>query len=391
MKTKLKELLVLHFLNDGIRTTLIVFLPFITKDLYLSLTQAGFLGSAQPLIAALLAIPTGYVIGRFGGLRIIFILLIIYSLATLGIASSFNGTVVFFMYLIAAIGFGMFHTVGFTLVGKISDDGNMGRNMGNFFAIGEIGRLSIPPLAIFAVSFMGWRPVVAAFGILGILLFIISRFLPNSKDVSLHSKNQEKQNHKEFLVDIFNLFKNKRVTLVTLGAIIDSIASSPIYVYLPFLLLAKHISTAELSIAMGVFFMGSLIGKKFLGVGVDKFGDSKVFIISEICMALSLVIIVQNMPYFLLLFLSVSLGIFSKGTSPVVQTMFSTLSHKDHYHKIFAISETTIGLAAAIAIILLGGLADATGIYMLFYTTAFFAILATVPIYAFSKMSSSRT
>lgn len=71
MRTQLKELLILHFLNDGVRTTIIVLLPLIAVDLSLSLTQVGFLGSSQPLIGALLALPTGYILGKLGGYKVI--------------------------------------------------------------------------------------------------------------------------------------------------------------------------------------------------------------------------------------------------------------------------------------------------------------------------------
>jgi predicted MFS family arabinose efflux permease len=389
MKTQLKELLLLHFLNDGMRTTLIVLLPFITKDLSLSLTQAGFLGASQPLIAALVAIPTGYILGRFGGIHVIFTLLAVYSLSMFGLAFSLNASMLFSLYFLAAIGFGMFHTVGFTLTAKVSTPENVGRNMGNFTAIGEIGRVALPPLAIFALAFVGWRVVVGVFGFIGLLLFIASRFFAAPKDISLHKESEEPQSRREFLKDIFFLFKNKQAAYVTLAAIIDSLASSPIYVYLPFLLLNKGLDATQLGIAMGGFFIGSLLGKKFLGLGVDKLGNVKVFVVSEFCMALSLIFISQSSQYLLLLFFTMLLGIFTKGTSPVVQTMFSELSHKDHYHKIFAVSELALGLSAVVAITILGSLADKTGITIIFYVTAVLAIIATIPIFAFSRRKVS--
>jgi len=45
-------------LNDGVRTAVITLLPFMAKDISLSLAQVGFLGSSQPLIGALIALPT---------------------------------------------------------------------------------------------------------------------------------------------------------------------------------------------------------------------------------------------------------------------------------------------------------------------------------------------
>src|SRR5258708_107323 len=157
MKPSVKELFILHFLNDGVRTTFVILLPFMAKDISLSLSQVGFLGSSQSLIAALIALPTGFIMGKFEGFRLIFMLLLIYSLGALGISFSFNLPLLFLTYYFAALGFGMFHTVGFALTAKNSDSSNLGRNMGDFTAIGDIGRVALPPLAVLLSSFIGWR------------------------------------------------------------------------------------------------------------------------------------------------------------------------------------------------------------------------------------------
>ena len=384
MRSQIKELLILHFLNDGVRTSLVILLPFIAKDLSLSLTQAGFLGASQPLLGALLALPTGYIIGKLGGVHVLFALLIAYSLGALGIALAPNVSILFIAYFAAAMGFGMFHTVGFSLTAKNSTPDNVGRNMGNFTAIGEIGRVSLPPLAVFAVSFLGWRPTLGIVGIVGIILFFALKLFSPPKDVHIFGA-EKPQNHKEFIRDVIYLFRNRQAAYISLAAVIDSLASSPIYVYLPFLLLAKGINATELSIAMGGFFVGSLLGKAFLGLSVDKLGNRKVFIISELFMAAALVLVAQSSNYLLLLFFAIILGIFTKGTSPVVQTMFSKLTDKEHYHKVFAVSELIIGLAAVLTITMMGSLADKTGITNIFYSAAVLAILATLPVFVLHK------
>ena len=61
----LKEINILHFLNDGVRSTFVTLLPFIAKDLHISLSSIGFLGSAQALFGSLLALPAGFLSSRF--------------------------------------------------------------------------------------------------------------------------------------------------------------------------------------------------------------------------------------------------------------------------------------------------------------------------------------
>lgn len=316
-------------------------------------------------------------------------LLLIYSLGILGVSSSINDSMLFFMFFLAAMGFGMFHTIGFSLTAKTSTPDTIGRNMGNFTSLGEIGRVSLPPLAVFATSLVGWRLSLGIIGIVGFLLFFIARIFSFARDVST-AKKTTSQNHISFLKDIVSLFKTRNAIYITFAAIIDSLASNPIYVFLPFLLVAKGTTPTQLGIAMAGFFVGSLFGKSLLGRGVDKLGNIKVFIFSEICMAISLLLISQSTNYLFLVLFSALLGIFTKGTSPVVQTMFSQLSHKDHYHKVYAVSELAIGLSAVITIIVMGIIADKTNIMIVFYIAAFLACLAILPILAFSKTKGSR-
>ncbi len=383
----IKRLLLLHFLNDGIRTTFVVLLPFIASDLSLSLTLVGFLGSSQPLIASILALPTGFLASRFGGFHLLLYLLIIYSLGALGIALSGNLSILLAAFTLGSLGFGMFHTIGFSLVAKTSDKTNIGKAMGDFTSMGEIGRIAIPPIAVFFVSLIGWRPTLIILSCIGFSAFCIFRFfLPRQDTHSVHTP-LEKESHRDFLKHIGLLLTTKRFFLITLSSIFDSFASSPIYIFLPFLLLAKGLSIELLAITTASFFIGSLAGKTLLGRSVDKIGNKRVFIFSEISMAIILMLIAISSHFILLFLFAFFLGVFTKGTSPVVQTMFSQMAHKDHYDKVYAVSELAIGSAAVVTIIIMGIIADIFGVYFVFYACAALAVIAVAPILLLPKIS----
>ena len=389
MKTQLKELLFLHFLNDGVRTTVIVLLPFIAKDLSLSLTQVGFLGSSQPLLAALFALPSGYITAKFGGFKAIFTLLVIYSVGVLGTAFSTNEITLFGMYLFTAIGFSMFHPVGFTLTAQTSEQKNVGRFMGDFSATGEIGRVALPPLALFFATIAGWRITLIVASVIGFSVFFAFLLKFPKNHMSESEDTTKMTTRRQFVKDIYYLFKNKKAFCISLSAIFDTAASSPQQVFLPFLLLAKGTSAANLAVAMGCFFVGSLVGKSILGRWADKFGNIKIFIFSEFCMAVILITLTQTASFIWLLLFCGLLGAFTKGTSPVVQVMFTELSDKIHYHKIFAFSELIIAVAAVLSVNLLGNLADHTDISVVFFAGAILAICASIPIFIYSNIKTS--
>src|SRR4051812_17770138 len=88
MKNKFLYITAFHFLNDGFSASLLLFLPFIAKDLGLNLVQVGALGSALNVLAMVLALPTIFLARRFGSFKIILMAMFTYGLGYLLISVS---------------------------------------------------------------------------------------------------------------------------------------------------------------------------------------------------------------------------------------------------------------------------------------------------------------
>lgn len=380
MGKELKELWILHILNDGVRSTFVVMLPFIARDLSINLSNVGFLGSSQPLFGAILALPAGFLASKLGGFRILTFLLLIYSLGALSTSFSPNLLFIYLSFFLGAAGFGMFHTVGFSLVAKSSEKGNVGKNMGNFTAVGDLGRVAIPTIAVFLVSLIGWRLTFALLSLVGLTAFLVFSLLKIKKDeYKLNEAENLKESPRQFFTHILRLLQERKVLFTLLAAILDTLASTPVFLFLPFLILSKGITITQYGIITGVFFAGSLFGKFMLGRGVDKLGNIKIFIISEIMMAIGLLLLTFFSNFFIVLMLSFLIGSFTRGTIAVVQSMISQVSHKLHYDKLYGVSETLIHLFSFIIIILMGVLADKFGVTFVFYACSALAILAIFP------------
>ncbi len=378
MKPSLSQLYLLHVLNDGVRTALVVLLPFIAKDLSLSLTQVGFLGSSQGLLMMLLGIPAGLLAARLGGLRLLSFALILYSISVIAIAFSTNIALVVLAFYAAAVGFGVFHPVGFASIAKYAPIDQIGISMGKFSSLGEIGRMGIPPAAILATSFIGWRPTMMVMGGIGCLLFILIKFL--YKIPEEHS-SQEVEHHTDWLKMLVYLAKQPKILFSAFSNMIDSSASNIVTIFYPFVILAKGVTPFMLGIMTGVYFIGGLCGKMVLGHGADKMKTSTLFITAELMMAILLVFLALSTNLYVLFMLSFFLGIFTKGTSSVVQTLISESAQEAHFEKVFSISETLSGVAAASAPLIAGVMADSFGVLSTLYLAAFVALLAIVPAY----------
>lgn len=380
-----KSLNILHFLNDGIRTTFVAILPFIALDMSLNLKDVGFLGSTQAAVAIILAIPAGFIAARFGGFKSLVTFMLIYSAGAFlaGIAPNFF--VLTLAYVMSAVGFGIFHTISFALVAKNSKHHNVGKNMGDFASIGDIGRVAMPPAAIFLISIFGWRPTLFLVGAIGLVTFLAIKITTHVKDTkNIEKEIEERENYKDFTKSTLLLFKLKHVRRIMLTAILDSFASSSIFIFLPFILLSKNIPQTQLAIIVGVYFAGSLFGRVVLGRLVDKIGGKKVFVSSEFLMALFLVALTQTGNYLVISVLCFAIGAFTRGTNPIVQSMISKLTSPNLYHKLYAVSEICTYGASVISTMAMGYVSFYYGVNTVYYISAAIAILATAPIITFA-------
>lgn len=387
MDNVLTIIFILHFLNDGIRTVFVSSLPFITKDLHLTFTQVGILGAAQGMLALFLAIPMGIITSKINGIKLLFLLLFAYSVCAIGIGFANNFFVLFFFFYVAAAAFAPFHIIGQSTTARESAKQNIGSNMGTFATIGDSGRVALPAVALFITTYIGWRNAsyVTALGGLIILMTLVW-LLRNKKHVLKNNKKTVlRESSKDWIKQMISMLKQKKLLLIMFGGLFDGIAGASIFIYLPFLLLEKGVMRSLLSFYVGGYFLGSLLGKKYLSKGVETYGSAQVFISAEILMAGLMIIATFSHNAIILFLISCILGLFTRGTTPVVATLFTTVSHEAHYEKVYAIGDIFLGSAAVISPILLGRVADSFGITAPFYLASFFAIAATIPIYLYNR------
>ena len=386
-------LYILHFLNDGFKSIYITLLPFVSKDLHLSFTQVGVLGAASGVLLLALAVPFGIIISKVGGIKLLFLTLLFYSLCAFGIGFSYNFISLVLFFYLGAVAFAPFHIAGNSITARVSPKEKIGSIMGTFSVSGDLGRIALPTIALFIVTFIGWRNTYIYAALFGILVLVILLWsIRNKKHIlqNIHSSDSE-ENTKRWLKKMLSTMRKKQFILIVLAGMLDGFGGSSILIYLPFLLLSKQIPASLLALFMGGYFAGSLFGKKFLSKGTDTFGPSKIFILAELCMATLMILLTATHQSFFLFILSFILGIFTRGTIPVIATLLSTVSHTDHYEKTYAISELFFGISATLAPILLGRVADSSGINLSFYVAAVFALLAVIPIYLYTKTNKLST
>lgn len=256
--------------------------------------------------------------------------------------------------------------------------------MGDFTAIGDVGRIILSSSVSFIIVSIGWRNTSFIYGIVSffLLFLIFFRHYKNNK-TSPEEKKPE--------MNLWQIIKNKKFVFSLLTNFFDNLASSAIFVFLPFLLLKRNINPSLLGLFTGAFLIGNLIGKAGLGRLADKFKNTTVFIVAEFFMAVFIFLLTISHSQFFIIVSSIILGILTAGTIPVRTTLISESTHHLKQHeKVFGIASLVSTIATSLAPIILGRVADIYGIINSFYTAALFALLALVPAYLFSRTKSDK-
>lgn len=384
MKSKINGIYLLHILNDGFQASILLLLPFIAKDLQISLSSVGILGGALNVLQVVLALPAGILAHKYGGYKMLLVSLFLYSLGFIGVAISPVYYLLLMSFVISGLGFGIFHPIAFAEVANSSDKTQRGRIMGNFTAIGDVGRIGFSTIITFVVSYVGWRSssLLLSFAGLIIFVFLFRIFTKNKDNIELKQKEQAKAE------DLKTLFKNKRFVLSTTSSFLDSFASSSLFVFLPFLLLYRNIDPKILGAFTSAFFVGNFFGKTLLGRLTDKFGYLKVFITSEILMAVFILILANSPNLTIIIVSSIILGCFTKGTVPVITTMVSeSVEGKSSFAKAFGLNGLITSIATVLAPITLGIVSDKLGIVSAFALSAGFALIAILPALIMQRMA----
>jgi predicted MFS family arabinose efflux permease len=372
-------LYILHIFNDGYQAAFLILLPFIAKDLGINLTQVGTLGSIIYIMEMIFSLPAGYLAARFDGLKILTVLMFVFAAGFSGLFFTTSLVTLLLPFFLVGVAYGMFHPIGFSLVAKWVEAHTRGRQLGDFTAIGDIGRITLPAIITYLVVLMGWKSTSLAFGISAFVLFIVAFVIYHN-----HKKTQERTEEKHEHISMLKLLMNRKYMLAVFASTLDSIASSSLFIFLPFLLLQKGIAPSILGSFAAAYFVGNFLGKSAIGRLVDKFGNALVFISAEILMAVFIVFLTfTNSPIFIVMF-SVIVGALTKGTVPARTAMgIEALKGHKRFEKAISLSAFFITTGGSIAPLLYGRIADVWGINMTFYVSASIALLAIIPAMIF--------
>lgn len=379
-----------HVIIDGLFESIPILLSFMVIAFGASEKETGMIISLAIMGNTLLGLFTICFSRYWGVLRTVSLIILLYGAGFFINAFSQNLLLTGLCFIIAIAGHSVFHNIALAHLTATSDRCSLGKAMGTFTAIGDLGRVPFTSLAGFvaAVSifgFAGWRIVCVSYGLGAICYAGYLFFFPFHRG----EKNKEEPLtipavKKPF--PTFSLLRNRQFRLPITANILDAVGSDQIFTFLPYLLFTKGIEPTIMGTFALVFTCGCFLGKIVCGSMVDRFGTRRVFVIAEVIMALLLVILVVGQDLFIIIGASFLLGIVTKGTIPVIQTIVTEpIGEKQHYDDIFAISTFSRGTTNMLTPLLFGFVASVFGINWIYSIMAIAAMGGILPVLQMDK------
>ncbi|MBA9027327.1 MULTISPECIES: MFS transporter [Bacillaceae] len=284
--TVLIWLLIGGMLNYLDRSILSIAAPKMMPELGLSVTDIGLLGAFFSWSYAIMQLPSGWLIDRFGAKKLYSIGILVWSASVFfsGMASAL------WVFILLRVILGVGEAPCFPTSAKITVNWFAKKERGLAASIWDSsskwGPAIAPPILIFIMITFGWRELFYFAGGIGIIFgFIFLKFYQNPNDSKRLSKEEleyikadgagEEQSNKSSNIKWLSLFKYRSVWGMILGFFCTIWIWNIFLVFLPLYLLDEYqISLAQMGIYASIPWIGGGIGNLTGGFMTKKMVES---------------------------------------------------------------------------------------------------------------------
>lgn len=345
----------MHVYSDLCFALLVPLQLAMQKDLGLSYFQVGLLRTMFNGSTAILQIPAGFMAESAGE----FWLLVLgngwVAVGLMGMALSPVFLVLLLVAFVGGLGGGTQHPLGSSLVSRAYEDRGRSTAVGTVNFAGDLGKILAPLVALIAIPF-GWRAVLWAVGIGGLVLMALSIPLRRAVDIGKPPPRAQAG-----AADSGDGGPLGAFVLLSGVGFLDSATRGASLVFLPFVMDARGMGPGQISLMLVLLFSGGAVGKYAVGWLGDRF-DTVTLIWGTKGLTAALLMLSLVTPVLALAPLMVALGIGLNGTSSALYAGVADLIPARRRARLYGFFYTTNEGGTVLAPLLYGVIADVLGL-----------------------------
>src|SRR5687768_4679893 len=321
------------------RQVLSAVFPFLKAEWALTDTQLGALTSVVALTVGLLAVPLSLLGDRWGRVRSIVLMAVIWSLATAGSAIAANYEQLMLARVFIGVGEAAYGSVGLAVVLAVFPVYRRAALTGAFMAGGSFGSvLGVALGGAIAVQF-GWRWAFGAMAIIGLVLVVLYRLFITDKKLEAHRVDDvaegEPVSTTRERAKLRTLFSTPSVIAAYVGSGLQLFIAGSLFAWLPSYLnrayglapdkAAGLAAIAILFMGVGMIVCGAVTDRLSRHVPIRKWTTAIVYTVAS----LVFLGIGFSLPHGGVQLLLLAIGIFfAAGTAGPAGAMVSNLTHE---------------------------------------------------------------
>lgn len=362
--------------SKGFEISLLLLIPFLQIKLGFDFIWIGILTAVFAIAKILSSFLSGDIARRIGNEYIMSIALLFNVFSFLSFIFSSNLIFLVISTVLGGIAAGLFEAPSLSKTAKHSNNEKISTSIGNVTAFGDIGRIVITIITTLAITKLE-VPIIGVTGIILALLILLITF--EKSKVEKEITVSEDHGYKKYI-------GNTKYKLAVIASVLDSFGGSSLYIFLTPYIASKGINIETIGAIDAIYFVGYLLGRLLLTRLADKYGNIKILVMAEIAMAVIAVLVIFTFNPFVISILLLLLGMFTRGTSPVLKALVVKSIHgKLEIERGFAISHSLNTTSTSVSRIVFGIIGSILGQTAIIYTSAIVSTLVILPALKYSK------
>ena len=359
--------------------------PLLKSEWMLTDSQLGWLSGIVALMVGLLTLPLSFLADRFGRVKSLTIMAVLWSLATLGCALAESYGQMFTARFLVGVGEAAYGSVGIAVVMSIFPKEMRATLASAFMAGGMCGSFLGMALGGVMAEHLGWRWAFGGMAAFGLILALLYPIVVKEKKINpsgqAYTKEQQPVKVKNALK---TLYSSRTVVATYIGSGLQLFVAGSIIVWMPSYLNRYYaMPTDKAGILAAVIVLGGAVGTIFCGMLSDRLGrvraDRKTSLAISFCLGSCLLLSAAfALPAGTVQLVLLCLGVFIViGTNGPSMAMVANLTHNSVHSSAFAtltIPNHLLGLALGPLVI--GKVSDHLGLHGAFQLMPLMSIFA---------------